>query len=182
MPPGLTEEQFLQICHEFPEDRVEYNAREAVTTVIPFNDPATAHCSSNITYQLFAWQRSTRRGMVSDSSAGFHFPDGSRMGPDAAWFDEQRWESAQEPGTNFPVFAPEFVIELRSPTDRIRPLREKMDDYIRNGVQLAWLIDPKERTVTIYKPGAEPVVLDQPTHVRGEGPVEGFVLDLDGIL
>jgi Uma2 family endonuclease len=80
------------------------------------------------------------------------------------------------------VFAPEFVIEVRSPKQRARPLREKMQEYIANGVQLGWLIDPVEGTVTIYRPGREPEVLNHPASISGEGPVEGFALNLDGIL
>ena len=93
-----------------------------------------------------------------------------------------RWRAAQTPGTLFPKFAPDFVIEVRSPAQRARPLREKMVEYMENGVKLGWLIDPIERTVTIYRPGREPEVLDNPATVAGEGPVEGFVLSLDRIL
>ena len=82
----------------------------------------------------------------------------------------------------FPVFAPDFVIEVRSPDDRIGPLREKMEEYIANGVQLGWLIDPMERTVTIYSSAQPPRVLDRPAAVTGEGPVAGFVLSLERIL
>ena len=85
-------------------------------------------------------------------------------------------------GERFPVFAPDFVIEVRSPDDRLRALRGKMEDYIANGVQLAWLIDPVERTVAIYRPGQPPQVLNNPASVAGEGPVAGFVLNLDRIL
>ena len=84
-------------------------------------------------------------------------------------------------GTRFPQFAPNFVIELRSPTDRLTPLARKMQEYVDNGVQLAWLIDPQNRTVSIYRPGAEPTILVDPAEVRGEGPVEGFVLPLTEI-
>jgi len=123
-----------------------------------------------------------QRGLVTAANASFHFADGSRRSPDAAWFDAKRWKEAQKPGTLFPVFAPEFVVEVRSPEQRARPLREKMDEYIANGVQLGWLIDPIEGTVTIYRPGQEPELLNRPASVSGEGPVEGFVLDLTGIL
>ena len=80
------------------------------------------------------------------------------------------------------MFAPDFLIEIRSPKQRARPLREKMEEYISNGVKLAWLIDPVERTVAIYRPGRDPEVLANPATVAGEGPVDGFVLNLDRIL
>jgi len=84
----------------------------------------------------------------------------------------------QKPGTRFPVFVPDFVIELRSPDDKLRLLREKMEDYMNNGVKLGWLIDPIQRTVTIYRPGRAPEILANPSSVAGEGPVDGFVLEL----
>ncbi len=83
---------------------------------------------------------------------------------------------------SFPPFAPEFVIELDQLTVSPAPLDEKMDEYLDNGVQLGWLIDPKLRTVTIYRQGREPEVLSNPTKVVGEGPVEGFVLSLERII
>jgi Uma2 family endonuclease len=121
-------------------------------------------------------------GIVIGPDGGFFLPDGSRRSPDAAWFDSARWEAAKTPGRRFPVFAPEFLIEVRSPEQRARPLREKMEEYIANGVQLAWLIDPMEHTVTIYRPGRAAEILDRPASVAGEGPVAGFLLSLDGIL
>ncbi len=112
----------------------------------------------------------------------FFFANGSRRSPDAAWFDAGRWRKSQKKGTRFPPFAPEFLIEVRSPEQRMRPLREKMEEYIANGVQLGWLIDPIAHSVEIYRPGREPEVLNNPTAVSGEGPVQGFVLDLSGIV
>ncbi len=117
-----------------------------------------------------------------DLNGGFRLPDGSRLAPDAAWFDETRWQRARAPGVRLPVFVPEFVIELRSPDDRLPIFREKMQNYMANCVQLAWLIDPARREVSIYRPGSEPEVLRDPESVQGEGPVEGFVLRLDRIL
>jgi Uma2 family endonuclease len=179
--PDLSEEQFFKICGEFPDAKVEYNACDGTITLMPPTDPDTGDRHSLINGQLDAW-RKVKGGKVGDSSTGFRFPNGSRFSPDASWFDAERWQRAKRPGTRFPVFAPEFVIELRSPDDRIRPLREKMEEYMANGVQLGWLIDPKERTVTIYRPGRPPLVLDHPAEVSGEGPMEGFVLKLEGIL
>ncbi|MEI9900561.1 MAG: Uma2 family endonuclease [Hyphomicrobium sp.] len=97
----------------------------------------------------------TNRAKVSSlvRTAGFFLPDGARRSPDACWFDAARWEAAKTPGTRFPVFAPEFVIEVRSPGDRLPVLQAKMEEYIANGVQLGWLIDPSARAVTIYRPG-----------------------------
>jgi len=119
--------------------------------------------------------------MVAGPDGGFRLPDGSRLAPDASWFDAERWRAAKIPGVRFPVFSPDFVIEVRSPDDRVRPLQEKMQEYIDNGVLLAWLIDPISKTATIYRPGVALATLENPSTLPGEGPVEGFVLDLRGI-
>jgi Uma2 family endonuclease len=121
--------------------------------------------------------------LVTGGDAGFRFPGGARRSPDAAWFDADRWREAKRnnPGLRFPEFAPEFVIEVRSPDDRIRKLREKMEEYIADGVLLGWLIDSFERTVAIYRRDQPPEVLTNPAAVNGEGPVDGLVLNLGRI-
>lgn len=104
-------------------------------------------------------------------------PNTARRAPDAAWVFKDRIRGL-DPGTfNWPV-APNFVIELRSPTDRIRALREKMEECLAAGAQLGWLIDPETRTVEVYRPGREAQAVSGAPSVKGEGPVEGFVLDL----
>ena len=129
--------------------------------------------------QLKVWA-GQKGGMVCGPDTGFHCPDGSRRSPDAAWFDEARWREARQRDRRrrFPVFAPEFVIEIRSLGDRLRPLQEKMEEYIANGVRLGWLIDPKERSVSIYSIGAPLRVLHNPSLIEGEGPMAGFILNL----
>ena len=130
-----------------------------------------------------AWRDKAGKGIVTGPDTGFRFRDGSRLSPNAAWYDEARWREAKKtlkPRQRFAVFAPDFVIEVRSPDDRIRRLREKkMEEYIANGVKLAWLIDPMERNITIYRSGRGPEVLQNLSTVSGEGPVAGFVLSLD---
>jgi Uma2 family endonuclease len=179
--PELTEAEFLALCEQFPDSRLEYS-RDGTLIIMPPTDPETGTRTSLIVYALVDWAKKTGLGLVVGPDAGFRFKDRSRRSPDAAWFNKARWQQIRKPGRRYPVFAPEFVIELRSPEDRMRLLQEKMEEYIDNGVQLAWLIDPAERTVTIYRPGRAVEVLSNPTTVPGEGPVEGFVLDLAGIL
>jgi Uma2 family endonuclease len=174
--PDLTDEQFLAVCERFPDATVEYT-EEGEILVMPPTDPKSSARVVEVLYQLKAWVRQTGRGEVSGPDGGFRFPTRARRAPDAAWFDG--YPTANE---RFPIFAPQFVIEVRSPDDRIAKLRDKMLRYIGAGVLLGWLIDPFERTVTIYRPGREPEVLANPTSVAGEGPVDGFVLDLNGVL
>jgi Uma2 family endonuclease len=179
--PGLSEAEFLTLCEKFPDAMVEYTSDGRVI-VMPPTDPESGERDAEVVAQLTNWARKQGQGHVCGPDAGFRFRDGSRRSPDAAWFDEARWREAKKSAERFPVFAPEFVIEVRSPDDRIRALREKMEEYIANGVQLGWLIDPMERTVTIYSGGQPPRVLDNPATIAAEGPVAGFVLSLERIL
>jgi Uma2 family endonuclease len=178
--PGLTEAQFLKLCEEFPDALLEYTADGRVI-VMPPTGFESGECEAEVVRQLKNWAIETRRGRVSGPTAGFFFPDGSRLSPDAAWCHSARWEAAKRPDLRFPPFAPDFVIEVRSPQQRARPLHKKMLEYIANGVKLGWLIDPIERTVTIYRPGREPEAVSHPASVAGEGPVAGFVLQLERI-
>jgi Uma2 family endonuclease len=178
--PGLSEADFLAWCAQFPDQTLEYTA-DGTVIVMPPTDPESGARGAELIAQLGQWARKQGRGMVTGPDAGFYFAGGARRSPDAAWFDVARWQSAKTSGTRFPVFAPEFVIELRSPDQRPTALREKMQEYIANGVQLGWLIDPLERTVAIYRPDQAPEILANPPSVAGEGPVAGFVLTLDRI-
>ena len=179
--PELTDAEFSTVSEQFPDARIEYSG-DGTLIITPPTDPETGKRTSRIVHTLVEWAKKTGIGSVVGPDAGFRFRDGSRRSPDAAWFNEARWQETRELSRRFPVFAPEFVIELRSPEDRMRLLQEKMLEYIDNGVQLAWLIDPSERTVSIYRSGQEIEVLSNPTTVLGEGPVEGFELNLEGIL
>jgi Uma2 family endonuclease len=179
--PGLSEAEFLAFVEDFPDCFWEYTA-EGTVLILPPSDVETAIRVSRVGYLLMEWEEPQGRGIVVGPDAGFFLPDGSRRSPDAAWFDAARWRKSQKKGTRFPRFAPEFLIEVRSPEQRAKPLREKMEEYIANGVQLGWLIDPIAHSVEIYRPGRGPEILNNPTAVSGEGPVEGFVLDLSGIL
>ena len=178
--PDLTEAEFLELCQKFPEAMLEYTP-DGTILIMPPTDPETGARGASIVIQLGNWSEREGRGMVIGADAGFRLPGGSRRSPDAAWFDAARWRAAKRPGVRYPPFAPEFVIELRSPDDRLPALQSKMQEYIDNGVQLAWLVDPQSRTVAIYRPGREPETLTDPTEVSGEGPVEGFTLSLSRI-
>lgn len=127
--------------------------------------------------QLSLWI-SNHGGVGFGSSAGFTLPNGAIRAPDAAWITSQRWQGlpANEK-TGFARIVPDFVVELRSPSDRIEDCREKMNEYAAVGVRLGWLIDPSTRTVTVYRPGLEPRVLDHPERVSGEDVLPGFELD-----
>jgi Uma2 family endonuclease len=106
-------------------------------------------------------------------------PDGSALSPDASWVNRERLAAlTREQKRKFPPIAPDFLIELTSPTDRLPQLRKKMETWIANGVKLAWLLDADRRTAYIYRPRREPEKLIEPRELKGDGPVAGFVLEL----
>jgi Uma2 family endonuclease len=135
--PGLSEDEFLEFAGQFPDAQVEYTA-DGTVIVLPPTDPETGVLKGEVFRQLANWAKQ-RGGMVCGPDTGFYFADGSRRSPDASWFSAERWREAKQRNRplRFPVFAPEFIIEVRSPNDRIRPLRDKMEEYIANGVHLA---------------------------------------------
>src|SRR5262249_52367613 len=133
--PEMTDEEFLALCEKFPDATLEY-ASDGRLIIMPPTDPKSGARSAYIARALGNWAEEQGRGIVTGPDAGFRFRGGARRSPDAAWYHESRWKQAESTGRRFPVFAPDFVIEVRSPDDRLRPLREKMQEYIDNGVQL----------------------------------------------
>jgi Uma2 family endonuclease len=177
--PPMTDEEFAAFCAEHPDLFFEMTAQGELL-VMPPAETLTGIRNSEVDTQLRIWARVDGRGVAADSSTGFHLPNGARRSPDAAWIAKARIRllSPHKLDRYWPL-APDFVIELKSRTDRLRTLREKMHEWIGNGAGLGWLLIPESRTVEIYRPGqAEPEVLVNPASVTGEGPVAGFVLDL----
>ncbi len=167
--PGITDVQFQQFCETYPDYFLEYSA-EGDLTIMPPTDRGTSSRNAMIIFQLMKWSLETGGGRVTDSSGGFILPNGSRLSPDAAWMSDAR------DGQHSPV--PEFVVELLSPFDRIKIAQRKMIEWIANGVELGWLINPYLRTVTIYRPDQAPETRRDLIELAGEGPVQGFELNL----
>ena len=181
--PYLSDSAFLKLCERWPDLRLEYDAPEQEVVMAPPNEPATSVRNNQISRRLGNWADLDGRGVVLDSGGGVRLPNGSIRAADASWIARDRFDRAmaQRGDDAYPVLCPDFVIELRSPSDRLPPLRRKMQEWIDNGARLAWLVDPIDQTLTIYRPGAAPECLTAPSSVAGEGPVEGFVLDLTAI-
>ena len=174
----MTDEEFVEFCQQFPDCFIEMSA-EGEILIMPPGDFFTSAQNGEIYLQVSLWSRANKRGWVIESSGGFVLPNGARRAPDVAWFPydkpgipDRKWRP------RFPRFAPDFVVELRSPNDRLSRLRPRMGEWIENGASLAWLVDPERRVVEIYRPGVEPETLLNAETVAGEGPVEGFILDL----
>ena len=180
-PPAMDDDRYYDFCQQFDGFRVERMADGCVVIMAP-TGIESGYQNSKLTARLSAWAERDGRGAVFDSSTEFILPDGSAFAPDASWiaWDRIRQLSPKQK-RKFPRLVPEFIIELMSPSDRLAQAKRKMQLWIDNGVQLAWLIDPDHRTVTIYRPNAEPEVLKDVERVTGDGPVNGFVLELNDI-
>jgi len=174
----MTDEAFAQLCAEHADLNFEMSARGELI-IMPPTFTWTGARNSEIGRQLANWARQDKRGVAFDSSTGWLLPTGARRSPDAAWIFKQRIKDLDPTAFSryWPV-CPNFVIQLRSQTDRVRALREKMDEWLANGAQLGWLIDPEVRTIEIYRPGFEAETRAGVSSIAGEGPVAGFVLEL----
>lgn len=181
LEPLLSDQEFEDLCAANSDIKFE-RTKEGVIVV---NAPAgygTGKGNAEIIYQLKAWLRKHRRGDVIDSSTGIFLPDSSSLSPDAAYITaEQAATLTSEDEKHFLSFVPAFVLELRSETDNLFDLKTKMEKWIANGAQLAWLVDPKSRSVHVYEAGKKPRIETGDT-VSGAGPVEGFILDLNEVL
>jgi len=172
----MTDDELLRFCAANEPMRVERSPKGEILVMTPagFN---TSRMNQRIGRLLDEWAETDGRGATTDSNGGYTLPDGSMLTPDAAWVALQRVEPlSAEARERFPPLSPDFVIQLRSPSDRLPELQAKMQQWIANGVQLGWLVDPKRKVVEIYRPGEQPAIHQDPTSVQGTGPVAGFEL------
>lgn len=118
-------------------------------------------------------------GVAFDSGGGFILSNGAMRSPDASWLRRERLaELTAEQKQRFLPLCPDFVIELRSPSDPLTPLEAKMREYLENGARLGWLLDPGEKEVHVYQPEEDVQILENPRKVSGDPVLQGFVLDL----
>ena len=138
----------------------------------------TGRRNSRITQRLMNWSDNAG-GVAFDSSTCFTLPNGAKRSPDAAWVTSERWAALSErEQESFPPLCPDFVLELRSPTDSLNVLEAKLTEYITSGARLGWLLDPQTRRVHIYRPGQAAEVLENPDVVSGEDVLKGFELQV----
>jgi Uma2 family endonuclease len=177
----LTDEQFYQLCIANPEYLLELTAEGVLIVMAPVGGES-GNKEMELGADLTLWNRQTRLGKVFSSSTIFKLPLGGKRSPDAAWVELSRWnELDSENREKFPPLAPDFVIELRSPTDELSALQEKMIEYRNNGVRLGFLINPQDRQAEIYRLNQEVEILQAPGTLSGENVLPGFVLDLSWI-
>lgn len=178
----FTDQELYAIDAANEDLRIESNANGDLE-IMPPPFPETSRKNWDIDLQLGIWAKKDKTGVCFESSAKFTLPNGAKRMPDAAWILKERYFalSKEEREERFAKIAPDFVIELRSKSDRLPILQKKMREYIENGVRLGWLIDPDKKRVHIYRADKSVEVLDNPTKVSGKDVLEGFELDLTEI-
>jgi Uma2 family endonuclease len=180
LPASDSDEAFDTFCRDNPGLRVEQK-RTGEIIVLPPAGNESSDRNTDIISQLYVWTIRDGRGRAFDSNTVFRLPDGTKMGPDAAWVSKGKILAfSKTERKKFLPIAPEFIIELRSESDRMPDLEQKMQDWVRNGVELGWLIDADAKTVWIYK-GNDVTKLTEPVTVVGTGPVAGFELSMKRI-
>ncbi len=177
----LTHEQFYELCIANPEQPLELTAAGVLIVMSPVGGESGKR-EADLLVDLGIWNRQTRLGAVFSSSTIFKLPLGSQRSPDVAWVSLSRWNAlTDEERKKFPPLAPDFVVELRSRTDSLSELQDKMVEYRDNGVRLGLLINPQDRQVEIYRLGAEVEILQSPISVNCEDVLPGFELSLTNI-
>ncbi|GAB1539256.1 Uma2 family endonuclease [Scytonema sp. NUACC21] len=177
----LTDEQFYLLCRKNPDVKFERNANGELIIMSPTGGE-TGNCNAEMMIDFGIWNRQAKLGKVFDSSTAFKLPNGADRSPDIAWIEQERWYAlTTEEREKFPPIAPDFVLELMSPSDDLKKAQEKMQEYMENQVKLGWLIDRKNRRVEIYRLGKEVEVLEAPTELSGEDVLPGFVLNLQAV-
>lgn len=174
----MTEGQFFNFCQQNDDWQIERTAGNEIE-VSPLSGGITGHQNLLVAYQFGSWEQEFPLGFCFGSNCGFILPNGAERSPDIAWVANERWEELTEAEQEHfvPVY-PDFVLELRSPTDNLSRLQQKMEEYIENGARLGWLIDPKNKRVYVYQPDQPVQTLENPAELSGEPVLKGFTLDL----
>ncbi|MEC4803489.1 MAG: Uma2 family endonuclease [Jaaginema sp. PMC 1079.18] len=174
----MSTEEFYQFCQANRDLRIERTAQGEVIVMPPaFSD--TGHRNFNIAAYLWVWSEGDNTGLGFDSSTGFTLPNGAVRSPDASWIKKDRWQQLSDnQKASFAPICPDFVIELRSNSDTLKGLQNKMVEYIENGAILGWLIDRKNRQVYIYRPNRKPEILDNPDVVNGDPELTNFQMPM----
>ena len=175
---SVTPKQFERLCSKYSDLRLELTSTGELI-VMSGTGGQTGMRNANLTYQLMAWTKKDGSGVCFDSSTIFALPNQARRSPDGSWVKRERWDRlTQGQQATFPPICPDFVMELRSPTDRLPQVCNKMLEYLENGALLGWLIDPFEFRVYVYRPGHELVILENPDTVSADPLLPGFTLNV----
>ncbi len=177
----MSEEEFYEFCMLNKDLNIELTS-EGDLIIMPPTGMKTGHRNFKLAVAFGVWAEKDGTGKGFDSSTLFTLPNGAKRSPDLAWVRNERWEALTEKEQErFSPICPDFVVELRSRTDSLKTLQRKMDEYIANGAQLGWLLDPFEKKVYVYRPDSTVEVLTDPRSVSGEPLLPGFTLDVQTI-
>ncbi|PYS55520.1 MAG: hypothetical protein DMG13_03650 [Acidobacteria bacterium] len=175
---GLTEEQFFQLCSDNRDLRMELTAQKELIIMPPAGFRSSWR-ENILSTRLTNWAEQDGTGIVCNASAGYRLPNSAIRGPDASWVRRERVDAFDDNELEkFAHFCPDFVAEVMSPSNTLTELQDKMAEYIANGAQLGWLIDPFEVRVYIYRPGKAVECLENPTAIRGDPILPGFVFNV----
>jgi hypothetical protein len=177
----LSNEQFYQLCQDNRDLRFERSSQGDLV-IMSTTGGETSNRNIEISYQLQAWSRQNKQGIAFDSSGGFKLPNNADKSPDTAWIPLEKWNNlTTEERQGFIPLCPDFVIELRSKSDSLKSLQNKMQEYLENGTQLGWLINRQDRQIEIYRQGQAVEILENPSQLSGESVLQGFILDLNPV-
>lgn len=177
----MSDEDFFELCQLNPDWRIEQTS-EGDLIIMPPTGGETGKRNFTLTGRFYDWVEKDGTGVGFDSSTAFRLPNGAKRSPDLAWITRQRWEGLTAAERQvFPPLCPDFVVELRSPSDALATLQAKMAEYIANGARLGWLIDPLERRIYAYRPQTEVECLENPATISGDPVLPGFTLALQPI-
>jgi len=177
----MDDDQLFEFCRINREWRIERNAEGELEVMVPTGGE-TSNRNFKLVVQLGIWTDRDGTRVAFESNGGFILPNGAMRSPDASWARRERLANlTAEQKQRFLPLCPDFVIELRSPSDPLTPLEARMREYLENGARLGWLIDPEERKVQVHRPGGPPEVLDRSDRLSGDPELPGFVLDLRSI-
>lgn len=174
----MTDEQFYQLCRANPEVKLERSPTGELI-INAATDDKTGSFNFELSADFGIWNRQTKLGVGFDSSTCFKLPKGGNRSPDIAWIRQERWDGLTLAAhTKFPPICPDFVLELRSPSDALQTVQAKLIEYIDNGAELGWLINPQDQQVEIYRPNQSVTILQALDCIAGDPVLPGFVLNL----
>jgi Uma2 family endonuclease len=177
----MSDDEFENFCHHNPDLQIELT-KEGELVIMPPTGGETGIRNFSLIFEFGKWLEKDRSGVAFDSSTVFKLPNGAKRSPDLSWAKNEKWNKlSAEEKKQFPPLCPDFVVELRSPSDSLINLKNKMTEYIENGAFLGWLIDPFEKKVHIYRQNGETEILENPETVSGETLLENFTLQMEKI-
>ncbi|MCW6037233.1 Uma2 family endonuclease [Spirulina subsalsa FACHB-351] len=175
---NLSDEQFYQLCQINENWQLEKTAKGELIIMPPVG-AISGNRESEFNGFIWLWNRQTNLGKVFSSSTIFTLPNGGNRSPDVAWISNERWDKlSQEEQEGFAKICPDFVIELRSRTDSLTQLQEKMQEYLHSGLRLGWLVDPQNQRIEIYRQNQAVEIVSLPTTLSGENILPGFSLEV----